>query len=212
MSAGATPSWSIGGGPGSLSYRLFDLARNALNTRLARRLYRASGAAPDGPLATLEAGSGPGYCSSRLRALGPRVRATALDLDADALALVAARDRALGIVRGDLYALPFRTGAFDLVFNSSTMEHLDAFSRALREMVRVARPGGRVFVGVPYRYGPFFPFALLPREHPVAVWIGELFGGRRLREVCRMEGVAVEDTHRYFFGCFIGVTLVKERP
>lgn len=211
MSRKATASWSLGGGPGSAVYRTYDLARNRLNVRLARRLFRSLRAAPGAALATLEAGAGPGYCSSRLRAMGPHVRAVTLDLDPEALAVAAARDARLALVRGDLYALPFRSGAFDLVFNSSTMEHLDAFARALREMVRVTRPGGRIFVGVPYRYGPFAPFALLPRAHPVAVWIGELFGARALREACAVEGVSVEATHRYFFGCFIGVTLVRAR-
>ena len=203
----ATASWSIGGGPGSAPYRLFDRARNALNRRLARHLYRDAGGGAR-PLATLEAGSGPGTCSSTLGGMA-RVRATALDLDADALAVAAARDPRLALVRGDLYALPFRSGAFDLVFSSSTMEHLDAFDRALREMVRVTRPGGRLFVGVPCRYGPFLPVALLRADHPVSVWVGELFDRRRLVAKCRVDGVRVESIRHYFFRCFIGVTLAR---
>jgi hypothetical protein len=70
MTGAPTASWSVGGGSGSAVYRLFDLARNALNVRLARRLYRAAGGRARRALATLEAGSGPGYCSSRLRAMG----------------------------------------------------------------------------------------------------------------------------------------------
>jgi SAM-dependent methyltransferase len=63
---------------------------------------------------------------------------------------------------------PSPNDAFDLVFNSSTMEHLDSFDRAFRELVRVAKPGGKIFVSVPYKYGPFLPFNLVSTAHPAA--------------------------------------------
>ena len=201
--------WSLGGGPGSLSYRVFDGARNRLNRRLAawlrRRLPRT------GPLQTLEAGSGPGYCSSRLATTGD-VRATILDWDAEPLALACRRDPGLAVVRGDLYALPFPNAAFDLVFSSSTMEHLDDFGRALGEMARVTRPGGLVFVGVPYRWGPFVPFNLAPPGRAISMWMGRLYSLQALRRACRTDGLRARATHLYFFGCFVGVLLERDRP
>ena len=43
---------------------------------------------------------------------------------------------------GDIYDLPFEDGEFDVVFSHSVTEHLSDPVRALRELHRVARPGG----------------------------------------------------------------------
>lgn len=74
-------------------------------------------------------------------------------------------------------------------------------------MARVTRPGGRLFIGVPYRWGPFLPFALVPSRHPVSVWMGRLYGCRELRTTCEACGLRVEEVHLYFFGCFAGALL-----
>lgn len=200
--------WSFGGGPGSWSYRVFDAMRTRLDLRLAGWLRRRL--AGGGPFRTLEAGSGPGSCSSQLAGMAG-VRATVLDWDPEPLGLARRRDPGLAAVRGDLYALPFPDGAFDLVFSSSTMEHLDDFGQALAEMARVTRPAGLVFVGVPYRWGPFLPFNALPDRHPVAAWMGRLYSRAALRRVCATAGLREETTHLYFFGCFVGLLLVRER-
>ena len=201
--------WSLGGGPSSPAYRAFDAARNILNRNLARYLQRYLPRDRPGAVRTLEPGSGPGFCSSLLGAVpgGPSV--TILDLDAEVLALATARDGHLAAVQGDLYCLPFRDGVFDLVFNSSTLEHLGSFGRALSEMARVTRRGGRLFVGVPYRYGPFLPFTLVPPAHPVSVWMGKLHSRGELRAACEACGLHVEEVRLYFFGCFLGALLRK---
>jgi SAM-dependent methyltransferase len=46
--------------------------------------------------------------------------------------------------RGDAYALPFADGAFDIVSSRFAFHHLEEPARAFAEMVRVARPGGRI--------------------------------------------------------------------
>lgn len=45
--------------------------------------------------------------------------------------------------------LPFADNSFDLVFSSSVLEHIDDKERALKEMFRVVRPGGRVICIIP---------------------------------------------------------------
>ena len=55
------------------------------------------------------------------------------------------------IVIADASQLPFRGQAFDLIISTDTWEHLRAPDLALRDCVRVARPGGLVAItAVPY--------------------------------------------------------------
>jgi len=48
--------------------------------------------------------------------------------------------------RGDVYTLPFPTGTFDIVSCRYAFHHLQQPARALVEMVRVCRNGGRIVV------------------------------------------------------------------
>jgi ubiquinone/menaquinone biosynthesis C-methylase UbiE len=46
--------------------------------------------------------------------------------------------------RGDVYTLPFARATFDIVSCRFAFHHFEAPARAFAEMVRVARPGGRI--------------------------------------------------------------------
>jgi SAM-dependent methyltransferase len=52
-------------------------------------------------------------------------------------------------VRADITALPFPEGRFDALLCSHVLEHVPDDSRAMRELVRVLRPGGWAIVLVP---------------------------------------------------------------
>jgi SAM-dependent methyltransferase len=56
---------------------------------------------------------------------------------------------------GDVRELPFRDASFDAIYSMGTIEHFDETERAVEEMVRVLKPGGRAIVGVPNRHDPF---------------------------------------------------------
>jgi SAM-dependent methyltransferase len=56
---------------------------------------------------------------------------------------------------GDVRALPFRDASFDAIYSMGTIEHFDETERAVEEMARVLKPGGRAIVGVPNRHDPF---------------------------------------------------------
>jgi len=66
-----------------------------------------------------------------------------------------ARGRAAGVVQALGEHLPFADGTFDLVFSHEVLEHVADDRACAREMVRVARPGGRIVVFVPNRLYPF---------------------------------------------------------
>jgi demethylmenaquinone methyltransferase / 2-methoxy-6-polyprenyl-1,4-benzoquinol methylase len=54
--------------------------------------------------------------------------------------------RGLAFVAGDALALPFQDGAFDVVTISFGLRNVADSGQALREMLRVTRPGGRLVV------------------------------------------------------------------
>jgi SAM-dependent methyltransferase len=60
--------------------------------------------------------------------------------------------RANGIeaVLGDAHDLPFDTGQFDFVFCFQTLEHTENPHNLLEELARACRPGGRVFLSIPW--------------------------------------------------------------
>ncbi len=52
-------------------------------------------------------------------------------------------------VRGDLLSLPFPDDTFDKVIAAEVLEHIPADERAIAEIARVLKPGGRAAVTVP---------------------------------------------------------------
>jgi SAM-dependent methyltransferase len=100
----------------------------------------------DAPPEILEVGCGTGWFTRRVAEALPRSRVTGLDLDPVRLAHAAAHNGApnLRYVPGDLAALPFADGTFDLVYTRFVLVHLADPTAALREQARVVRPGGRL--------------------------------------------------------------------
>ncbi len=123
----------------------------------------------------LDLGSGGGRHAFEAMRRGARV--TALDYSAADLKDVAAVaggmidagevafDQWAGVVNGDALDLPFPDGAFDRVIVSEVLEHIWDDERALCEIARVLRPGGRVAATVPTRWPERVSWALNWRYH-----------------------------------------------
>ncbi len=101
----------------------------------------------------LEVGCGSGVVLRDMaRKVAPNGAAVGLDLSLALLELAQPRPEgeALGSVvllcEGDAGWLPFRGGAFDAVLAVTTLIHVPQPERAVAELVRVVRPGGRVGV------------------------------------------------------------------
>ena len=115
----------------------------------------------------LDAGCGGGrHCFG---ALDRGVHSIGLDLDLPSLRIARAgiherRGRAPeklhgGVLRGDVFHLPFRDGSFDRVICSEVMEHVHDYPAAVRELVRVLRPGGTIGVTIPTAITEWFYLA-----------------------------------------------------
>lgn len=114
----------------------------------------------------LDAGCGAGLLSVLARFRGAQVSA----LDAAPGLAAIARERLPGadVREGDLEALPFADASFDAVAAVNSVFYAADMAAAMRELVRVVRPGGRVVVTA---WGPpencEFLKALMPALRPL---------------------------------------------
>jgi ubiquinone/menaquinone biosynthesis C-methylase UbiE len=100
----------------------------------------------------LEVGCGTGESLADLaRAVEPGGRVAGVD--ASRRMIEAARARTAGLpvdlATGDAHALDFPAGCFDACRADRVFQHLDDPRRALSELVRVCRPGGRIVISEP---------------------------------------------------------------
>jgi SAM-dependent methyltransferase len=70
-----------------------------------------------------------------------------------------------GMVNGDALTLPFPDASFDRVIAAEVLEHIHDDEGALRELVRVLQPGGRMAVTVPTRWPERICWALDHHYH-----------------------------------------------
>jgi SAM-dependent methyltransferase len=93
------------------------------------------------PARVLEVGPGPGELSERMsRELGAEV--VAIDVSPRMVELT--RARGVEALVGDVQHLPFADGEFDVVVAAWVLFHPADLNRALAEIARVLRPGGRL--------------------------------------------------------------------
>jgi SAM-dependent methyltransferase len=146
----------------------------------------------------LDIGCGPGTITAGLADRVPQGHVTGIDAAQSVIdqAREAAGDREnLNFTTGDVYALDYPDDSFDVVHAHQVLQHLGDPVRALREMRRVARPGGLVAVR-DGDYGGMTWYPELPvldewRAYYIAVARGnggEPNGGRHLHAWARQAG------------------------
>ncbi|HWR98855.1 MAG TPA: class I SAM-dependent methyltransferase [Candidatus Methanoperedens sp.] len=94
----------------------------------------------------------------------------------------------------DVRELPFDDASFDAIYSMGTIEHFRDSERAVKEMVRVLRPGGCAIVGVPNRHDPFLrPLlaAVLQALGLYAYGYEKSFSRRSLRGLLERTGLSV---------------------
>jgi ubiquinone/menaquinone biosynthesis C-methylase UbiE len=151
-------------------YELFTALMFVGRGRSYRPLLKAAGVSP-GERA-LDVGCGPGYFARMLaRAVGPEGSVIGVDAAPEMVEYAARKAGKLPNCRfeaGTAEALSFPDASFDVVVSSLMLHHLpeEARQKAVAEMARVLRPGGRLVLAeftIPER-GAWRHFAQLTRH------------------------------------------------
>jgi len=124
----------------------WEVGRRSLVKNLLQR-YGRNGANPDNGRRPdiLEIGCGAGAMLKDLEHFG-----TTVGMDIAEAAPQYWRERGLKSVSlADATALPYGDAQFDIVISVDVLEHVDDDGKAIREMHRVCRPGGKLIVTVP---------------------------------------------------------------
>lgn len=167
------------------------IGRRFVLRSLLRRICKTLPPEPE----ILDVGCGTGANVLLLREFG---RVHGVDAHDEALRLC--RERGIAEVeRGNAEELEFPDQSFDLVTSLEVLEHVEDDFRALREVARVLRVGGRALITV-----PAYPW--LWSEHDEALHHVRRYTRRRLVEAVRGAGLVVERlTH--CVACLLPVTV-----
>jgi SAM-dependent methyltransferase len=117
--------------------------------RRLEMIQKAAGERISGEI--LENGCGIGLYLERLGSLGGEVFGLEFDLDRAQQALEPGRH----ILGGAGEHLPFPGDSFDLILSNEVIEHVQDDHKAVGEMVRVLKTGGRIALFCPNRWYPF---------------------------------------------------------
>jgi SAM-dependent methyltransferase len=142
---------------------------------------------------------GCGYNADLLRAIEDRIFfAVGIDLKVNKNF----RSNKIKLLEHDLNRpLPFQENTFDVVTSLANLEHLERPERVLREIKRVLRPGGRLFLTTPSIYAKpvleFLSFDLGWLSEQEILDHKHYFNRKRLERHCQSVGFQ-NWHHRYF--------------
>lgn len=100
-----------------------------------------------------------------------------------------------GVVNGDALDVPFPDCSFDRVICSEVLEHIWDDRRAIAELVRVLRPGGRLAVTVPTRWPERVCWALDHRYHDTPGGHVRIYRQHELEQMLESAGLFLRGSH-----------------
>jgi len=118
-----------------------------------------------------------------------------------------------GPVNGDALVLPFADDTFDRIVASEVLEHIWADERAIAELTRVLKPGGRMAITVPSRFPERICWALDDGYHETPGGHIRIYRQRDLEAKLAAAGLVVGGSHHahsfhspyWWLRCAVGV-------
>jgi ubiquinone/menaquinone biosynthesis C-methylase UbiE len=114
------------------------------------------------------------------------------------------KDFKASFVLMDLFRPAAAAGSMDLVWNSSSIEEIDRPEEAVAAMAWLAKSGGYVFVGVPYRRGLAGLLRVVPNRR-MRAWLGRVYDEASLGSLLTTAGLQIEAQTTYLGRTFIGM-------
>ena len=182
----------------------FALMNNPVRAAIQRhfeapRLLRMGGAMGGGR--ALEVGCGRGVGTELILGLFGADSVDAFDLDPRMVAQARARLSAYGsrvrVWVGDVSAISAPHGRYDAVFDFGIIHHVPEWRRALAEVCRVLKPGGRFYAEEVLERFIVHPITLCLMEHPLTDrFDSDSFAGEL--EASGLDPIATEELWGYF--------------
>ncbi|MEW6667486.1 MAG: class I SAM-dependent methyltransferase [Thermodesulfobacteriota bacterium] len=143
----------------------------------------------------LDVGCGNGYTLAKFARAG--ARAMGVDLSYRAVDITRKR-MALGrfdipLVQADAEGLPFRDNSFNLVYSLGVLHHSPHVSKAIREIRRVLRPGGKTVLMLYNKNSVFYRLRI-----PAMKYLNPRFRGWTIQQVCNHLDGAGNPLGRFF--------------
>jgi SAM-dependent methyltransferase len=158
-------------------------------------------------LEVLDIGPGTGDAKKFVDALAGKARWTAVEVSPPYIEAcrAAGYERIVDGVDLERQPLPLPDASYDVVIASHVLEHLENAPEALKDWVRVLRPGGHLLVGVPMHFGWLAALARLryrlvgrrPRQHCLFFSMRTLRAFFRELPVRRIWGFRVVSARRW---------------
>ncbi len=132
--------------------RVYDVVMVRLTRRLYQRVIADLAALGLTEANVLDLGTGPGTLVRELARNLPGLQVYGIDLSEDMIGLARGHARRehleerVQFASGDVAHLPYPDQSFDVVVSTISMHHWSELVQPLRELYRVLRPGGRVWI------------------------------------------------------------------
>ena len=96
---------------------------------------------------------------------------------------------------GNIQQLPFKSSSYNSIICSEVLEHVESPQEAMKEMVRVLKPGGVLAISVPRYLPERICWSLSSEYHNVAGGHKRIFNHNQLKRLAETEGVKYHRFH-----------------
>ena len=133
-----------------------------------------------------------------------------IGIDITPQSIIENNERGLEVLEADARQLPFKNNIFDIVYSLGVIEHFPETELALKEHVRVCKPGGIVVTVIPYLNTPYYLagilFELLTRnKFSLQITYGKGFRKKDIKQMLQKAGCDNIHISPYYGSAFLRI-------